>query len=82
MTESNSAWRLVVGEGMQVAVSDYEMIEYVIDPQLHPVPITPTHCSNAMLWREQIIPVMDIPVLFGKPPCANVSVAVAIVAIR
>ena len=26
------------------------------------------------------MPVMDIPVLFGKPPCANASVAVAIVA--
>ncbi len=75
-----NAWRLVVGEGLQIAVSEYEMIEYVIDPQLHPVPLTPVHCSNAILWREQIVPVMDFSMLFGNPPCVNAPVTVAIVA--
>lgn len=79
-TDTNSAWRLVVGEGIQIAVTDYEMVEYVIDPQLYPVPITPVHCSNAMLWREQIVPVMDFSLLFGKTPCVNSPVTVAVVA--
>ena len=80
LTGSNKAWHLMIGEGMQIAVSDYEMIEYVIDPQLYPVPLAQAHCSNVMLWLDHIIPVMDFLVLFDKPSIANANVILAIVA--
>ncbi len=76
----HSAWRVVVGDGVQIAVADNEMFEYVVDPQLQSVPFTPIYCSNVMLWREQIVPVMDLSLLVSKPPSVKMPVTVAIVA--
>ncbi len=76
----HSAWRVVVGDGVQVAVTDYEMFEYVVEPQLHPVPFTPAYCSNVMFWRELIIPVMDFSLLVNKSPGVKMQQTVVIVA--
>ena len=70
----------MVSEDIRIAVSDYEMVEYVIDAQLHPVPLTPAHCANLMVWRGRIVPVIDFLVLLNKPVYANASVGLAIVA--
>ena len=58
------AWVMDVGAGWRVAVGAYRVVEYLLSPPTHSLPRLPAHCVGALLWQEQLIPVLDLaPVL-------------------
>lgn len=60
----NNAWLLTDNSGHYFAVSDVEMMEFIPSILIHPVPITPEYCKHVIEWREYLIPVVNIAVLF------------------
>lgn len=64
MTEVK-AWILTVPGGYQIAVSVYEMIEYVLHPQVYPLPACANYCHMAAVWRNRFIPMLQYQQLFG-----------------
>jgi len=60
----SSAWLLQCGEDLSIAVGDREMVELVQGQSTHPVPGSPAHCSSVLVWQENIVPIMDLAVLY------------------
>ena len=65
---TTDAWLLECSDSLSIAVSDYEMVEYLDTPVQFEVPGAPEYCPAVLLWQENLIPVMDISVLLGQPP--------------
>lgn len=53
-------WLFPLGSDYQIALSDHEMVEYVVDAEIIDAPFMPIFCKGMMLWRERLIPVLDI----------------------
>jgi chemotaxis signal transduction protein len=49
-----------VGAGIRVAAGAHQVVEYLLAPETIPLPLMPAHCRGVLLWREQLIPVVDI----------------------
>jgi len=63
---SARAWLLDVAGGMRLAAGAPFVVEYLLDPETIELPRLPAHCRGVMLWRERIIPVIDLaPILAG-----------------
>jgi chemotaxis signal transduction protein len=55
-----------VGGGYRVAAGAYQVVEYLLSPETVSLPLTPAHCRGVMIWRKQMIPVVDLaPLLPG-----------------
>lgn len=64
MAEISNAWLLDVGAGMQVAVADNEIVEYLRSPIIRTVPLTPPYCSSVVFWRDQqMLPLFNLALL-------------------
>jgi chemotaxis signal transduction protein len=62
----SEAWLLDCGNSLAIAVGDHEMAEYVQDRNFYSVPGSPGYCSSVLVWRNNIVPVMDLSALiFG-----------------
>lgn len=58
------AWLLDVGGGYRIAAPAHLVVEYLLAAETMTVPCTPAHCPGVLLWRERLIPVVDLaPVL-------------------
>ncbi len=66
-TIKSHAWLLPLRSDFVVAVSDVEMVEYLIDQKTIPVPLTPYYCRHVIVWREALLPVFDLNPLFTQP---------------
>jgi chemotaxis signal transduction protein len=52
---------------VRLAAGAYNVVEYLLSPATMNLPRTPVHCPGVMLWRERMIPVVDLaPVLAGR----------------
>ncbi len=80
MTKSSHAWLLTIDDGVQLAVADHEIREYVLSPAVHCIPLTPRYCSHIIYWRESMLPVVDFLALLGKTTKPNLYPAIAMVA--
>jgi len=54
-----SAWVLEVADNISVAISQYEMNHIDESSGLIKVPKAPVWCDHVMLWKNQVVPVMD-----------------------
>lgn len=74
------AWLLEVASGTRLAAGAPFVVEYLLESETIPVPRTPRHCPGVMLWRERMIPVVDLlPVLSGsRPPSGDWSRSVVL----
>ena len=54
-----SAWVLKVTDDINVAISQYEMNHIDESSELIMIPKAPAWCNHVMLWKNQILPVMD-----------------------
>lgn len=56
------AWRINIGSGLEAFVGGKAMVEFVLanDVSLIPVPKVPHFAPGVMVWRNQIIPVLDL----------------------
>ena len=57
--EIASAWVLQVTEHDSVAISQYEMNHIEESSEFIKIPNAPAWCEHIMLWKNQIVPVMD-----------------------
>ncbi len=58
--EKVSAWLLTGAPGYQLAVGIHEVQEYVVAPEILDVPLTPRHCAELIVWRDQFVPLFDL----------------------
>lgn len=65
MAHASRAWLLHVAGDRRVAAGAAHVVEYLLDPEPLPIPLTPRHCAGLMLWRDRIIPVIDLAPMFG-----------------
>ena len=66
MTSTARAWVMDVGGGFCVAAGAHQVVEYLLSPETINLPLTPAHCRGVMIWRERMIPVVDLaPLLPG-----------------
>ena len=78
-----SAWVLEVADDIRVAISQHEMNHIDESSNLIKIPKSPAWCDHVILWKSQIVPVMDFvktdePEGLSKDKSEN-SIMVAIV---
>jgi len=58
----SKAWLLELGNDYRAAVGNQYMVEYLVTPEIEimPVPLSPDYSPGVMVWRKQIIPVIDL----------------------
>jgi len=61
------AWLLDFGKGLQAAVGLHEIFQVLLSAELFQIPCTPVYCSEVLITRKRILPVLDISSLLeGK----------------
>ncbi|MBE9515997.1 MAG: chemotaxis protein CheW [Proteobacteria bacterium] len=58
----SKAWLLPLDNTYQAAVGNHSMAEYLpsAEVEIMPVPMTPKFAAGVIVWRDQIIPVIDL----------------------
>ena len=60
MSESNvRAWLLEFSRNRVAAVGLHEIVEVLSRPKLYHVPLTEARCHQVLVWRDEILPVVD-----------------------
>lgn len=78
MLQHSRAWLLTAG--VDFAVAERHMVEYLTSPQIINVPLRPPHCAGVTIWREHWIPVLDfIDLAQANPPPAAAGALVHVV---
>lgn len=72
----SSAWLLELTGGNRVVVAEYEMIEYVMSPRLHAVPLTPEYARSVLEWQGRMIACIDFGVILGQGRSKKVNTCV------
>ena len=63
----SDAWLLESNDLLSIAVGDHEMVEYLHGSACFPVPGAPSYCNHVLYWKNNLVPVMDLGVLLGRP---------------
>jgi chemotaxis signal transduction protein len=56
----STAWILDLGDGLCAAVGERQALHTFNNPELFDIPATPPHCRQVLIWRDHILPVMDV----------------------
>ncbi len=56
----SKAWALDLGADLHAAVGIREMLHLVPSPELFDVPSTPYYCRQVVIWKDEILPVVDL----------------------
>lgn len=67
MSNITPAWLLHVTPDIQFSIGEHQAAEYIETPSLLPVPLAAEPCKHVILWRDNIVPVIDMNILFGNP---------------
>ncbi len=54
------AWLLTGAPGYHLAAGIHEVQEYMVAPGILEVPLSPPHCPQLILWRDQFVPLFDL----------------------
>lgn len=61
MSETSvQAWLLEFARNRVAAVGLHELVEVLSRPKLYHVPMASTRCHQVLVWRDQILPVVDL----------------------
>jgi len=60
----SKAWMLTSHGGFSFAVGELAMVEYSIEAEIFPVPLTPKHCPAVAYWRRRFVPIINYGKLF------------------
>lgn len=71
MSDVAPAWLLKVANNIQLSIAEHEAAEFVENPLLHYVPMSPAYCKNIIFWHDRIVPLIDINILYGNPATTN-----------
>ncbi|MFN0315600.1 MAG: chemotaxis protein CheW [Burkholderiales bacterium] len=63
--EGTAAWILDFGPS-HIALGEFEVL-HILDqmPEKFPIPQSPPHCREVILWEEQLVPLFDLNILVG-----------------
>jgi chemotaxis signal transduction protein len=67
MPDPVPAWLLNIASNIQLAIAEHEAAEYLEDPEIHYVPMTPAYSKNIIIWQDRMVPLIDLNVLYGNP---------------
>ena len=56
---SAQAWLLEFGRERVAAVGLHELVEVLSRPRLYYVPLSSSRCQHALVWRDEVLPVVD-----------------------
>jgi len=73
MSTTTPAWLLRIADDIQFSVGEHEALEYIESPHLHAVPMTADYCKSVIFWQSQIVPVVDLNLVYEKPAAAHVQ---------
>ncbi|MEZ5591360.1 MAG: hypothetical protein R3F53_11920 [Gammaproteobacteria bacterium] len=76
MTDQRHAWLLAPLGMRPVIVAQHAVQQYLTDFRLLAVPFTPAHCCTAIIWQEQIVPVLNLGGLAGESYHSGFKLAV------
>lgn len=79
---ASHAWVLNLGQGLRVAVGEFDMIHLVPSPELQPVPMSPPYCREVILWEDAVIPVMDLAAFLQRRESSSDTAVVGIVEVQ
>lgn len=71
--ETRSAWLFDFGAGLRAIVSGRHLVEYLRAPQVFEVPLLPTAARGVLIWREQLVPLLDLTSLTSDGHCGEVT---------
>ncbi len=74
------AWLLDLGEGLQAAVGRNDIVHFLEQPHFLPVPGSPSHCSQVVIWQRRILPVMALATWLRGQALQSSQSLVAVVA--
>ena len=57
---SVQAWLLEFARNRMAAVGLHELVEVLSRPKLYHVPMASARCHQVLVWRDQILPVVDL----------------------
>ena len=66
MSSLARAWVMDVGAGRRVAAGTHHVVEYMLWPPIIGLPLAPAHCPAVLIWRERILPSIDLAGLSPK----------------
>jgi chemotaxis signal transduction protein len=62
---NTGAWLLKTANGLQIAVAEFQMTEYLLSAKRTDVPLAPDYCREGFVWRDDFLPLMNIDALAG-----------------
>lgn len=76
MSAESKAWVFSLDDKLWGAVGEREMIHLLESPTLLEVPHSPFYCRQVLLWKDRILPALDLAAwLHGRPINRNLSIA-------
>ena len=66
MSNTSNAWLIETNGGHQFAIAEYELIEFIMAPERHVIPLTPNYASSILLWQDSMVPVIDFSMLIHQ----------------
>jgi len=76
MSNTSSAWLIETNSGHQFAIAEYELIEYIMEPERHEIPLTPVYASSILLWQDSMVPVIDFSLLINQQQTRLTTVSI------
>src|SRR5258706_16221559 len=63
--EQRAAWLFDFGAGLRAAVGGQHLAEYLRAPEVVEVPLAPALARGVLVWRERLVPLLDLGLLAG-----------------
>jgi chemotaxis signal transduction protein len=67
-TAVSAAWILTLDASLCAAVGQREMVFLIETPVLLDVPLSPFYCRQAVVWKQRLLPVMDLAAWLRQTP--------------
>jgi chemotaxis signal transduction protein len=68
---TSRAWVMDIGGGRHVAAGTHHVVEYLLSPETLELPLAPPNCPAVLIWRERIVPAVDLVPLLPRPDAAR-----------
>lgn len=76
MSNLSNAWLIEASGGHKFAIAEYELIEYVMEPERIEIPLAADYASSILLWQEHMVPVLDFNSLINKQIISSPSISI------
>jgi chemotaxis signal transduction protein len=82
VAEQRAAWLFDFGAGLRAAVGGQHLAEYLRAPEVVEVPLAPALARGVLVWRERLVPLLDLGLLAGNDDDRGEPVGAIVLAYR